>query len=278
MKGWIIMNINKDKLVEATIKMLTEENLKYGMYSGLTKGDIDVLTSAEQIKDIPLSDKINLIYYCKDGIAKNKHLYIPARILNNVPEKQQDELRIYKPYNYIHSLSQLVEYPELLSILYSDETIRNTIKDYAMTSEEPVYAINKNTNTRGNKSVPSENESDYIKTDDTVEKTNFTSDVTQDDKSTISSEPEEQSKQTRTYSASNDLSNTTFGDPTTVFNFIWKKMPSSAKRNLANIAKDSLDAEEFRQKVISKGNAGIFQMQGGDELAAKLYDALKDYE
>ena len=57
------MNINKDKLVEATIKMLTEENLRYGMYSGLTKGDIAVLTAAEQIKDIPLSDKINLIYY-----------------------------------------------------------------------------------------------------------------------------------------------------------------------------------------------------------------------
>lgn len=272
------MNINKDKLIEATIKMLTEENLKYGMYSGLTKGDINVLTSAEQIEDIPLSDKINLIYYCKDGIAKNKNLYIPTRIINNIPKEQQEELRIYKPYNYIHSLSQLAEHPELLSILYNDETIRNAIKDYAVTSEEPVYAINKNKDTRGNKSVPSEDKSDDIKTNDTVEKTNSTLDVTQDDKSTISSEPVEQSKQTRTYSSSNDLSNTTFGDPTTVFNFMWKKMPGSAKRNLANIAKDSSDAEEFRQKVISKGNAGIFQMQGGDELAAKLYDALKDYE
>lgn len=262
-----MMNINKDKLVEATIKMLTEENLHYGMYSGLTKGDIAVLTAAEQIKDIPLSDKINLIYYCKDGISNNSTFRIPARIINNVPEEQQKELRIYKPYNYIHSLSQLAEHPELLNILYSDETIRNAIKDYTVTSEEPVYAINKNKATRGTKvpnedkkSIDSEKNSDIKKTNPTI-----------DTKSTIKSEP---IKSDRTTS----FSNMTFGDPSSTFNLMWKTMPSSAKRTLSNIAKSSASADEFRERVIKNGNAGIFQMQGGEELADELYNALIDYE
>lgn len=268
----------KDKLVETTIKMLTEENLKYGMYSGLTKGDIAILTAAEKIKDIPLSDKINLIYYCKDRMTHNKHLYIPVRIINTVPEEQQKELHIAKPYNYIYSLGQLAQYPELLSILYNDETIRNFIKDYAVTSEEPVYAINKNKNTRGNKSIPNETQSNNTTTNNLNDKANSTTNSTEFDNSTVSSEPKESTKQTKANSSSNDLSNTTFGDPDKVFNFIWKKMPGSARRNLANIAKNSVDAEDFRQKVIDNGNAGIFQMQGGRDLADKLYNALKDYE
>ena len=263
---------NKDKLVETTIRMLTEENLRYGMYSGLTKGDISVLKSAEQIKDIPLSDKINLIYYCKDGIAKNKHLYIPTRIINRISPEQQEE---FKPYNYIHSLSQLAEYPQLLSILYSDETIRNAIKNYAVTSEEPVFAINKNKDTRGNKSIPNDTKFDSVNYNNSKENDNYTSDNTEYNNTATSGN---QVKQTKTYDSLNDLSDTYFGDPNKVFDFVWKKMTGSARRNLANIAKNSVNSEDFRKKVISKGNAGIFQMQGGKELADKLYNALKDYE
>ena len=75
----------------------------------------------------------------------------------------------------IYSLSQLAEHPELLSILYNDETTRNAIKDYAVTSEEPVYAINKNKATRGTKtpnddkkSISSDKNSDIKQTNSTM--------------------------------------------------------------------------------------------------------------